>query len=178
MCRTRIKRHRVSRVENMTLASMMNFQLTVQHVQKFIPRMDMCPHIRPFFQRNKFGKVGIQTAIRQREPQTFKVISRHFNAALRHPCPFLFALNFEHSIRFRLKKIRKVFCKHSGNPRQVTECGYDSARFQLRKKARRQSRLASHFHQAHRSFQSQALDALADLFFRNVQLRFFRIDCR
>ena len=116
-----------------------------QHIKKLKAGMDMRAHLGALFQRNKFGQVGVQGAVRHQVSQALKKICRIVYAALRQPHPLRLPMHAKQRARLRIEKIGKVLAEHHGDPRQVPQRWNHPASLQLRQKAGGQARYASPF---------------------------------
>src|SRR6185436_18689795 len=110
-----------------------------------------------FFQRFELGEIGIESAVRDREIQTFEVI-RNVSSILqfRKSQPVFLPNDLKHRSRLRIEEILQADAEHHGNSQQRGQGGMHEIPLQLRKQRGRKPGMVAQLEQTHNLAESKA----------------------
>ena len=110
----------------------------------------------------ELGEVGVEQAVGDEVTEALEVVGRVGDAGLRQTHALLAAMDTEEGLGFGIEEVAEVFREDHGDAGQVAQRGDDAAGLELREEAGGEAGVAAEIDQAHRLFEAQILDALAD----------------
>ena len=160
---------RVAWTERGLMLAVLECELAVEYIKEF----EAGVHVRLRFWtllRHKLGEVGVHVPVGNHVAETLEEVGGRLDPGLRQTHAILAPMDTKNRMGLGLEEVGKVLGENHGNAGEVAESWDHAAGFQLGKKAGRQAGVFSQLDEAHGFFETQTLDALADVLFGDEAL--------